>query len=376
MRVGIVCPYSLDTPGGVQNHVKDLAEALIGLGHDVSVLAPSESGDLPPYVVPAGRTVAVPYNGAVARMSFGPRVAARTRRWLKEADVDVLHLHEPATPSLSLLALWAAECPVVATYHSAHQRSRALSATASVLRPSLEKISARIAVSEDSRDTQVTHLGGEPVVIPNGLYVDRFAGAPTRPRWRGEDGTLVFVGRLGEPRKGFPLLAEAFGALARQRPGLRLLVVGGGDVAEARLLVPEAARDRVLFLGAAPDAEKAAALRTADVYVAPHTGAESFGIVLVEAMAAGTAVLASDLPAFRRVLDGGRYGALFRNGDVADLRRRLAALLDDPGSRAALERSAALAVRRYDWSSVAGQVVRVYETVLGTGPRGVGEERV
>jgi phosphatidyl-myo-inositol alpha-mannosyltransferase len=132
----------------------------------------------------------------------------------------------------------------------------------------------------------------------------------------------------------------------------------------------------VLFLGAAPDAEKAAALRTADVYVAPHTGAESFGIVLVEAMAAGTAVLASDLPAFRRVLDGGRYGALFRNGDVADLRRRLAALLDDPGGRAALERSAALAVRRYDWSSVAGQVVRVYETVLGTGPRGVGEERV
>jgi phosphatidyl-myo-inositol alpha-mannosyltransferase len=376
MRIGMVCPYSLDVPGGVQNHVRDLAEALLSLGHEVSVLAPSESDDLPPYVVPAGRTVAVPYNGAVARMSFGPRVAARTRRWLKEADVDVLHLHEPATPSLSLLALWAAECPVVATYHSAHQRSRALSATASVLRPSLEKISARIAVSEDSRDTQVTHLGGEPVVIPNGLYVDRFAGASTRPRWRGEDGTLVFVGRLGEPRKGFPLLAEAFGALARQRPGLRLLVVGGGDVAEARLLVPEAARDRVLFLGAAPDAEKAAALRTADVYVAPHTGAESFGIVLVEAMAAGTAVLASDLPAFRRVLDGGRYGALFRNGDVADLHRRLAALLDDPGSRAALERSAALAVRRYDWSSVAGQVVRVYETVLGTGPRGVGEERV
>jgi phosphatidyl-myo-inositol alpha-mannosyltransferase len=370
----MVCPYSLDVPGGVQNHVRDLAEALLALGHEVSVLAPSESDDLPPYVVPAGRTVAVPYNGAVARMSFGPRVAARTRRWLKEADVDVLHLHEPATPSLSLLALWAAECPVVATYHSAHQRSRALSATASVLRPSLEKISARIAVSEDSRDTQVTHLGGEPVVIPNGLYVDRFAGAPPRPQWRGRDGTVVFVGRLGEHRKGFPLLAEAFGALVRQRPGLRLLVVGGGDVAEARLLVPEPARDRVLFLGQASDADRAAALRTADVYVAPHTGAESFGIVLVEAMAAGTAVLASDLPAFRRLLEGGRHGDVFRNGDVAGLGRRLAALLDDPGRRAALERSAALAVRRYDWSSVAGQVVRVYETVLGTGPRRAGEQ--
>src|SRR5690349_2910740 len=114
MRIGIVCPYSLDVPGGVQNHVKDLAEALIARGHDVSVLAPSESDDLPPYVVAAGGAVPVPYNGSVARLSFGPVTAARTRRWLREGDFDVLHLHEPATPSLSLLALWAAECPVVA----------------------------------------------------------------------------------------------------------------------------------------------------------------------------------------------------------------------------------------------------------------------
>ncbi|MBA2463508.1 MAG: glycosyltransferase, partial [Nocardioidaceae bacterium] len=112
MRIGIVCPYSLDTPGGVQNHVKDLAEALLQRGHEVSVLAPSEEEDLPPYVVAAGRAIAVPYNGSVARVSFGPVVAARVRRWLKEGDFDVLHLHEPATPSISLLALWAAECPV------------------------------------------------------------------------------------------------------------------------------------------------------------------------------------------------------------------------------------------------------------------------
>ena len=238
VRVGIVCPYSLDVPGGVQNHVKDLAEALIALGHDVSVLAPSESDDLPPYVVPAGRAVAVPYNGSVARMSFGPVVAARTRRWLHEGAFDVLHLHEPATPSLSLLALWQAECPVVATYHSSNDRSRALSASAAILRPSLEKISARIAVSEYSRGTQVSHVGGEPVVIPNGLYVDRFAHAEPREEWRGSQGTVAFVGRLGEPRKGFPLLTEAFARVAADRPGLRLLVVGGGDIDEARALLP------------------------------------------------------------------------------------------------------------------------------------------
>jgi phosphatidylinositol alpha-mannosyltransferase len=364
VKVGIVCPYSLDVPGGVQNHVKDLAEALIARGHDVSVLAPTESGDLPPYVVPAGRTVAVPYNGAVARMSFGPVVAARARRWLHEGDFDVLHLHEPATPSLSLLALWAADCPVVATYHSASERSRALSATAAILRPSLEKINARIAVSEYSRVFQVSHLGGEPMIIPNGLYVDRFASAEPRPEWRGDDGTVAFVGRLGEPRKGFPLLAEAFGQVAADRPGLRLLVVGGGDVDEARELLPEPVRDQVIFLGRASDDDKAAALRTADVYVAPNTGAESFGIVLAEAMAAGATVLASDIPAFRRVLDDGANGVLFANEDPHDLAVQLAALLDDPARRAVLDAAARNAVRRYDWSSVAGQILRVYETVV------------
>ena len=364
MRVGIVCPYSLDTPGGVQNHVKDLAEALIERGHQVSVLAPSESDDLPPYVVPAGRTVAVPYNGAVARMSFGPVAAARVRRWLHEGGFDVLHLHEPATPSLSLLALWAAECPVVATYHSSHDRSRALSATAAILRPSLEKISARIAVSEYSRGTQVNHIGGEPVIIPNGLYVDRFGEARPREEWRGTDGTLAFVGRLGEPRKGWHVLAAAFGRVAAHRTGLRLLVVGGGDVDEARARLPAGVRDQVTFLGPVCDEDKASALRTADVYVAPNTGAESFGIVLIEAMAAGATVLASDLPAFRRVLDDGRYGVLFANADVDDLAGRLEGLLDDPAGRDRLDEAASVAVRRYDWATVAEQVLRVYEMVV------------
>ena len=156
MRIGIVCPYSLDIPGGVQNHVKDLAEALIGLGHDVSVLAPSESDELPPYVVSAGDTVAVPYNGAVARMSFGPVVLARARRWLRNGDFDVLHLHEPATPSLSLLALWVAECPVVATYPSASDRSRGSNPASGPLRVRISALSA--AMSGGSPVSTSTHL--------------------------------------------------------------------------------------------------------------------------------------------------------------------------------------------------------------------------
>lgn len=367
MKVGLVCPYSLDAPGGVQSHVRQLAEALLALGHDVSVLAPGERADLPSYVVTTGRTVAVHYNGSVARMAFGPVAAARTRRWLRDGDFDVLHLHEPATPSLSLLALWAAECPVVATSHSMNDRSRALSASAAILRPSLEKITARIAVSEDARGTQVAHLGGEPVVIPNGLYVDRIASTPAREQWRGAQGTVAFVGRFAEPRKGFPLLAQAFGAVAAGRPGLRLLVVGGGDVEQAQGLLPPAVRGQVLFLGTASDQDKAAALRSAEVCVAPNTGAESFGVVVAEAMAACATVLASDIPAFRRLLDGGAHGVLFANGDGDDLATKLAALLDDPVRRGALADSARVAVRRYDWATVAARIVQVYETVTDGG---------
>jgi phosphatidylinositol alpha-mannosyltransferase len=363
MRVGIVCPYSFDAPGGVQNHVKDLAEALIARHHDVSVLAPGEEGGTPPYVVLAGGAVPVPYNGSVARLSFGPVVAARVRRWLKDGRFDVLHLHEPATPSIALLALWAAECPVVATFHTSNVRSRAMSASASILRPSMEKITARIAVSEYARDTLVQHIGGEPVVIPNGVYVDHYAFAEPRAEWRGECGTIAFVGRLDEPRKGFSLMAEAFTAVAADHPGTRLLVVGGGDIDKAAAAFPAAVRARVEFLGRASDQDKAAALRTADVYVAPNTGGESFGIVLVEAMAAGATVLASDIPAFARVLESGRCGALFRAGDGSHLAQELGALLGDPGRRAALDGEAARAVRRYDWGTVAAKILQVYETV-------------
>ncbi len=364
MRVGLVCPYSLDVPGGVQNHVKDLAEALIGLGHDVSVLAPGEhEAALPDYVMPSGGVVRVPYNGSVARLSFGPVVAARVRRWLRQGHFDVIHLHEPAAPSLSLLALWAADGPIVATFHTSNVRSRAMSASASILRPSLEKITARIAVSEYARNTLVQHIGGEPVVIPNGVYVDRFADAAIREDWRGEGPTIAFVGRIDEPRKGLPLLLEAIPALAAEHPGLRLLVVGGGDLDAARKRLPRDLTETVVFLGPVSDAEKASALRTADLYVAPNTGGESFGIVLIEAMAAGTPVLASDIPAFRRVLGDGAYGTTFRSEDVDDLTARARELLKDGARRDELRDAASGVVRRYDWSAVAAQIVRVYETV-------------
>ena len=172
MRIGIVCPYSFDVPGGVQFHVRDLAEHFLGQGHHASVLAPAdEDTPLPDYVESVGRAVPVRYNGSVARLNFGPLTAARVGRWLEAGDFDVVHIHEPVTPSIALLALWSAEGPVVATFHTSNLRSRAMQAAYPLLRPSLEKINGRIAVSEDARRTVTTHLGGDAVVIPNGVKV-------------------------------------------------------------------------------------------------------------------------------------------------------------------------------------------------------------
>src|SRR4249920_2966659 len=248
MRIGIVCPYTWDVPGGVQQHIRDLAEALIGLGHEVSVISPADDDTpLPDYVVPAGRAVPVPYNGSVARLAFGFLSAARVRRWVKEGGFDVLHVHEPAAPSLSLLACWVADGPIVATFHTANPRSRALHATAPALKTALEKISGRIAVSEAARTTLVEHMGGDAVLIPNGVTVRRYEKADPLPGWPGPGGALGFLGRMDEARKGLAVLLAAFGILGPQRPGLRLLIAGPGDAEEAMEKVPPALRDRVVL---------------------------------------------------------------------------------------------------------------------------------
>jgi len=364
VRIGVVCPYSLGTPGGVQNHVRDLAEALLSIGHDVSVLAPvDDPATVPPYVVSSGRAVGVPYNGSVARVTFGPRTAARVRSWLTDGDFDVVHVHEPTTPSASVIALWAAEGPFVATFHTWQVRSRAMSAASNLLRPALEKIDARIAVSENARSMMVQHIGGEAVVIPNGLYTERFKGSP-RPEWQGADGTISILGRLDEPRKGVGVLMRAVPALVAARPRLKVVVAGAGQSDDVRRMLPEDCRDNVMFLGAVDDQARADMLAGSDLYVAPHLGGESFGIVLLEAMAAGTPVLASDLPAFRQVLGGGQLGELFEPGDVPDLTGRALRLLDAPRERDRLRAAGLSAVPRYDWSALLPEMLSVYELVV------------
>jgi phosphatidylinositol alpha-mannosyltransferase len=376
LRVGIVCPYSLDVAGGVQGHVLDLARALVALGHHVDVLAPaSDSTPVPDFVTRAGRAVSIPYNGSVARLTFGPVSMYRVRRWLRAGGFDVLHLHEPTAPSLSMLALVLADGPVVATFHTSTPRSRTMALFASWLRPMLERVTARIAVSPLARQVYVEHLGGDAVEIPNGVDVAALATAAADPLPRPPGTTTVgFVGRFDEPRKGMATLLEALEPLAA-RQDLRLLVVGRGDVVDLRHRLPAALADRVDVLGAVDDITKARALGAMDVLATPNTGGESFGVVVAEGMAAGTPVIASDIEAFRRVLtdpDSGTVaGVLLPPGDAAAWSEGVAALLVDPARRADLARAGRSRVAAFDWSTVAAQVLRVYEVAVAADPRQV-----
>ncbi|NUW45622.1 glycosyltransferase family 4 protein [Nonomuraea rhodomycinica] len=375
MRVGIVCPYSWDMPGGVKQHIDDLAQALIAQDHEVSVIAPAADDDeLPPYVVGAGRAVPVPYNGSVARMSFGFLSAARVRRWVRTGEFDVLHIHEPLIPSLGVLACWAARGPIVATFHASFTRSRAIAVAEPLLRSALEKLSGRIAVSDAARKSLVEQFGGDTVLIPNGVTVARYTSAEPLDGWGPDGATIGFLGRMDEERKGLPILLDAFAELGPARPGLKLLIAGPGDAKDVYERLPRELHERVTVLGMVSEADKIRAYHSVDVFCAPNTRGESFGIVLAEAMASGATVLASDIPAFRKVLGEGQAGALFANGDPSSLAREAAALLDAPERRAKLAEEALVAVQKYDWSTVARDVVRVYETVTTAGAGRVEED--
>ncbi len=369
MKVGLACPYTWDVPGGVQAHVRDLAEALISAGHDVSVITPADDDEkLPPYAVDAGRALPVPYNGSVARLLMGPVSATRVRRWLREHHFDVLHVHEPTAPSISLLACMLADGPIVGTFHTSNPRSKILTAVQGALQTQLEKVRARIAVSEAARRTIVEHLGSDAILIPNGVTVARFAGAEPLARYVPRRPTVAFLGRIDEPRKGLDVLLAALPALAERVPKARLLVAGPGDVAAVRSRLEADMRDRVDLLGLVAEADKPRVFASADVYCAPNTGQESFGIVLLEAMAAGTPVVASDIGAFRRVLDDGRAGRLFGVGEPAELAAALADLLTDSSGRARLAERGRAAVAAFDWPVVSERVARVYEMVAGDTP--------
>jgi phosphatidylinositol alpha-mannosyltransferase len=362
-RIGIVCPYGWDTPGGVQSHVGDLAQYLIRQGHYVSVLAPAiDEDNLPDFVTSAGRPIAIPYNGAVARVLFGPIAFSRVRQWIANGNFDVLHLHEPAIPSISLLACWAAEGPMVGTFHAAAKRQKVTFAVAPILEPVIEKLTARIAVSEAARETLTEHLETDAIVVPNGIYADLYRDGVIDQRWTGN--TLGFIGRFEEKRKGLDVLVAALPSIIAKFPDLKVFVAGPGDAQEVLKEIDPYLHSRFEFLGRISESEKANFLTSVGLYIAPNTGGESFGIILAEALASGASVVASDIPAFDSLLGHGAYGTLFASEDSQDLAKKVIALLGDEESRRAIAKRGKKYAQEFDWDVVAEKIYDVYEMAM------------
>jgi phosphatidylinositol alpha-mannosyltransferase len=361
LKVLLVCPYSWSTPGGVGAHVGHLARALRERGHEVRVLAPSE-GEVEPGVLSVGRSFPIPYNGSVARLAFGPRVAGRIRVALRRSRPDLVHVHEPFAPSVGLLTLLNTRLPVVATFHAAVSRSRAYRVAAPALRPLYRRLAARIAVSEEARRTAEAVFGDGIRIVPNGVEWSRFSSLPPPL------GSLIFfLGRM-ERRKGAAVLVEAFTLLAPERPDAELVLAGEGPERKTvEDAVPEGLRERVTFTGRIDPAELAEVFGRAALVCAPSLGGESFGIVLLEAMAAARPVVASSIPGYAAVVRDGVDGILVPPGDAKALAGALRRVLADPDASRAMGEAGRERARRYDWPVVAAEVEAVYVEALASG---------
>jgi phosphatidylinositol alpha-mannosyltransferase len=377
VKVGVVCPYDWTVPGGVGAHVRELAAELRRLGHDVDVLAPANGPVAEQHFVGLGGSVPVPYNGSVARIAFGPRVVARVRRAIAQGGYDLLHVHEPLSPSVGLLAVLQATgglrgrgghaLPVVGTFHANLDRSLALRAGTPLLRRAYERLAARIAVSPSARDTWQRYFGGAMAVVPNGVAPEFFGRHEPLPGYRGDDPTVLFVGRL-EPRKGLTYLVRAFLRLKPAFPRLRLLVVGRDDKRQQEKvmgMVPPRLRPDVVFVGSVPQEALPSYYASADLFCAPSLGGESFGVVLVEAMAMGLPVVCSDIGGYRDLVRDNHEGLLVPPRDPEALAGAIRALLDNPARRSALGEVAHASAARYAWPVVAAEVAAMYEGVRG-----------
>ncbi len=362
MKVGIVCPYAWDRFGGVQSHIRALARALRTRGHTVEIIAPiveRPPGDEGVTIV--GRAVSVPANGSVAPIAFGPVAAAGMRRVLKAAAPDVLHLHEPLLPSLSLLALWNSEIPAVGTFHASADSNFGYRAGRVVLDRAVRRLAVRTAVSEAARELVERYFPGDYELTPNGIDVDRFASA--EPLEMAGEKSVLFLGRL-EKRKGLEVLIRALGD--SPRPGTVLTVVGAGPEEErCRRLAGDLDVD-ARFIGRLSDEDVPRAYRGADLYCAPNLGGESFGIVLTEAMSAGTPVVCSDIPGFRAVASDA--AALVAPGDHRMLAGMIHEVLDDDDRAARMSVAGRDVAARFDWARLVEGVEALYGAAVGATP--------
>lgn len=362
MKVALVCPYAWDRVGGVQSHIRALGQVLSRNGHEVQIMAPSSmtlthqlggGGD----VKLVGRAVGIPANGSVAPLAFGPLAAAGIRTALRDFGPDVMHLHEPLIPSLSLLALRTSKVPSVGTFHAAKDGSLAYQVASPVLSRAAERLTVRTAVSDAARALIKEYFPGEYSLTPNGVDVSRFSQAtpldlPPGPK-------ILFLGRL-ERRKGLEVLIQA--ATRLRDTGVQLIVAGTGPGERSARALAERLGVPATFVGRLGEDELPRMYRSVDAYCAPGLGGESFGIVLVEAMAAGTPVICSDLPGYRSV--AGAAASLVPPGDAGALADALREVLTDPEAATRHRKDGQRVAGMFDWRRLVSNVETMYKRAV------------
>ena len=366
MKIGLVTPYIYPLPGGVNAHVGYLYEHLRTRGHDVRIISSthglqrSSEGD----IIRLGRGVSIPANGSVGTLTISPRYLAQVRELLDHERFDLLHFHEPFVPFLSLVTLRESTSVNIATFHAYTGWSPAYEFGRRMLASYARRLHGRIAVSAAARFFIDRYFPGDYKVIPNGVDTARFRDAEPIERWRDGTPNLLFVGRF-EERKGLLDLLKAYRLLRRSGWNCRLLVIGRGpQEREARRYIATRRLGGVELLGRVSDEEKARYFATADVYVSPATGRESFGIVLLEAMAAGAPIVCSDIHGYKGVVQRDRQALLVPPHDPKALAGTLAELLRDPQRREEMGRAGRLRAEEFSWERITAKVDEYYGFVI------------
>lgn len=372
MKIGLVCPYDYSFPGGVTNHIAYLAHHFIQWGHKVKIIAPCLKRGTRYFeeeVTPVGRPIPVPSGGSIARVPISPWLPAQVGEILAQANFDILHIHEPFTPMVSISALLKSDCLNVGTFHACHSKPRMYWIGQPILRRWLLRLHDKIAVSKAALDYVSRHLPGKYRIIPNGVDVNHFSiNGPKREEFIDGKVNILFVGRL-EQRKGLGHLINACAKVKQSFTNFRLIVVGPGTV--LRFTYERAVKDmglsnNVVFTGFVPSNELPSYYRTADIFCAPATGGESFGIVLLEAMACGKPVVATSIEGYVNVLTHNEEGLLVPPRDDDSLAHALLSLLENEHLRQQMGTKGRKKAEKYSWENVARQVMECYINLLNS----------
>ncbi|MBM3945135.1 MAG: glycosyltransferase family 4 protein [SAR202 cluster bacterium] len=366
MKIGLVSPYDHSFPGGVSIHISELAAQFRAWGHTVKIIAPCSRPDevTEDDFIPMGKPVPFPAAGSVARISLSPWLRPRIRSLLEREAFDIVHIHEPYAGFVTLYFLMYSRCTLVATFHTYHGTRIYRLGVRRLGIPYLRKLHGRIAVSEPAREFVNRQFPAEYSIIPNGINAQEFADAEPLPELQDGMINLLFVGRL-EKRKGLKYLLGAYSRLKWEWPNLRLLVVGPGkpDEDSYRIMSERNLQD-VVFLGSVSREMKARYFKSADIYCSPATGRESFGIVLLEAMASGKPIVATTIAGYSSVMTHGREGLMVPPKKEEALAEAIEALLKDPDLRASLGRMGLRRAQDFTWDRVARRVMDFYEARL------------